>query len=333
MKKITSLGALLAWLAAPAQNIMTVQPGTTFYIRANTTVTFDKLALAPSADLVITGANAVNKTAAPLHPLARPSINQAYNFLNTVTRYSGSITVYFNDADLNGLNKNLLAINVYNGAAWQAYTPSVVNSTANYVTTNGLTNLSLNELTLSSSNVPLPVQFVGFSTACANGGAVLRWSTAQEAGSLRFDVERSADGSTWEPAGQVQAAGNAGTLRDYSFAEAQSTGTYYRVVLIDANGRKQSGPVLHNACAASTVFSVYPNPVRNRLTIVQNATKGGECKLLLYDAAGKLVKQSVHTVAAGTNYIAVPVEDLPAGTYRLRLQQGETINATTVVKE
>lgn len=333
MKKITLPVALLVWLAAPAQNVMTVQPGTAFYIHANTTVTFDKLVLVPSADLVIAGANAVNKTAAPLSPLARPSINQAYNFLNTVMGYSGSITVYFNDADLNGLNKNLLALNVYNGAAWQAYTPSVVNTTANYVTTNGLTLLSLNELTLSSANVPLPVQFVGFSTACANGSVVLRWSTAQEAGSLRFNVERSANGSTWEPAGQVQAAGNAGTLREYSFADAQSTGTYYRIVLIDANGRKQSGPVLRNACAASTVFSIYPNPVRNRLTVVQKTSKGGECKLLLYDATGKLVKQSVHTVAAGTNYFAVSVENLPAGIYRLRLQQGETIDGTTVVKE
>lgn len=324
---------LLGWLVAPAQNVLTLQPGAQFFIGANATVALDKLVLTPTADLTITGSNTVNKTATLVHPTSNTSIRQAFDFLSTITGYSGGITMYFNDADLNGLNKNALALNVNNGSAWNAYPPYIVNTTENYVTTIGLTNIPLNELTLAAANAPLPVVFSGFGLTCANGDPVLHWSTAQENGSAHFDIERSNDGGNWEPAGQVPAAGTSSSLREYSFTDRPTSGNYYRIVMTDITGRQQISTILRNACAVATVFSVYPNPVHDRLTVLLKSDNTGPCTLLLYDNGGKLLKQDVQATTPGTNYLTISMEGFATGTYLLRIRQNGQEKNTTIVKE
>ena len=46
-----------------------------------------------------------------------------------------------------------------------------------------------------------------FSVSAASENVLVEWKTDQESNSLKFDVERSADGVSWKQIGSVNAAG------------------------------------------------------------------------------------------------------------------------------
>ena len=92
-------------------------------------------------------------------------------------------------------------------------------------------------LTGSTSNfvpsvvIPLPVNFSAFTATKSGSQALLQWQTAQEENSHDFSIERSTDGTNYVSIGDVPAAGNSTTARNYSFTDvAPANGlNYYRL--------------------------------------------------------------------------------------------------------
>lgn len=76
-------------------------------------------------------------------------------------------------------------------------------------------------------------------------GASLNWSTQSENGSTQFEVLRSADGTSYSVIGTVSAAGNASTITNYSFVDANVLGgiNYYQVRLLHQNSTTISSNV------------------------------------------------------------------------------------------
>ncbi len=97
-----------------------------------------------------------------------------------------------------------------------------------------LTNFALTGTTsnfVPSTIVPLPVNFTSFTATRSGNEALLQWQTAQEQNSLDFSIERSTNGTNYTAIGDVPAAGNSNSARDYSFTDAApATGlNYYRL--------------------------------------------------------------------------------------------------------
>jgi hypothetical protein len=170
---------------------------------------------------------------------------------------------------------------------------------------------------------PLPVVLTAF-TAQAEGKAAarLRWTTASEKNSAWFDVERSSDGSSFEPLGQVAAQGTKTSPTSYTFldsklpaAAARHATYYYRLHQVDLDGTASYSPVRAVTLDGKAEFTLYPNPAHSAAT-VSGLPAGARVEVL--DALGRPVATATATAdASGTAQLALPT-GLAAGVYLVR---------------
>lgn len=174
--------------------------------------------------------------------------------------------------------------------------------------------------TLSNILEPLPVELVRFTAECAGQQTVLRWTTANESGVVRFAVERSIDGFEFAPIGQVAATGGQNGTTEYVFVDRSPINpAYYRLRTEEAIGE----PLLSNM--------VVSDCMSGDETVLVNAWDGGEtihvvirsaidqvAVIQIHDAAGKLVfrKEGV-ALSTGMNSFAFGQDGLATGLYTL----------------
>ncbi|MBO2012488.1 LamG-like jellyroll fold domain-containing protein [Hymenobacter negativus] len=166
---------------------------------------------------------------------------------------------------------------------------------------------------------PLPVTLVDFTARTQGDAVALSWTTASEKNSKSFEVERSADGTTFARIGTVAAAGSS-SPHVYELLDGQlPTGAavlYYRLKQVDLNGTFSYSPVRTVALTrAAAGLSLYPNPASHGAATLTGALPGAV--VTVFDALGRPV--TVGTAdAAGTAALVLPA-GLPAGVYVVRV--------------
>jgi len=108
---------------------------------------------------------------------------------------------------------------------------------------------------------PLPVEMLEFTASLQDKGTMVEWSTASENNSLKFDLYRSSDGSTWGLLDEIPAAGFSNSEVPYRyFDEDMLSGySYYKLIQIDIDGEEEIyGPVY-------TYRSVFTDPRKYNL--------------------------------------------------------------------
>jgi hypothetical protein len=177
---------------------------------------------------------------------------------------------------------------------------------------------------------PLPVVLTSFAGQAASTGNQLKWSTAQEVKSARFVVEASADGSTFAAIGELAAAGNSSTVRNYEYLDASATALnasrrYYRLRQVDLDGTTAYSPVVTltrvaaGPATAPKSLDAYPNPFAETFTVaLPGAAEPQAVALTLSTLAGRPVYATKLTLGAAPQALnALP--ELAAGVYVLRL--------------
>lgn len=165
---------------------------------------------------------------------------------------------------------------------------------------------------------PLPIELLGLDAQAQGRLVRVAWSTATERNNERFEVERSADASTFMTIGGVPGAGNSTSMLYYSWEdEAPLNGTsYYRLRQVDHDGKYSLSPtvvVLRNYNGAP---AIYPNPVEDHVRIVvPSLPQGGAIKVL--DAIGRCVEQ---VWSGGNDILSLPTADWPTGVYQIILE-------------
>ncbi|WP_165903583.1 proprotein convertase P-domain-containing protein [Hymenobacter gummosus] len=209
---------------------------------------------------------------------------------------------------------------------------------ANTVTLNGLNHLSL--WTLGSSATPLPVSLTSFEAKRQGADALLTWTTAQEKNNRGFEVQVSTDGRTFRRLGFVASeAPNSTTARRYQFLdrEAGKQGLrYYRLRQLDLDGTEAFfGPkAVQFEGGVKLAVSVLPNPFGQQLSVDVTSPAAGATELLLYDALGRVVLRQPVQLGAGAQRVELrEVQQLPAGTYLLRLSSAGQTGTVRVVKQ
>ncbi|HEX7903309.1 MAG TPA: T9SS type A sorting domain-containing protein [Chitinophagaceae bacterium] len=157
----------------------------------------------------------------------------------------------------------------------------------------------------------LPVTLTAFTASVQKSSVLLKWTTTTEIDHDHFDIERSTDNNSFVSIETVAAQGNANVLTNYSIRDisAQPGMNYYRLKIVDINGR-----FTYSATVASKVnyiksVVVIKNPVDDILTI--QVRQAGLLKL--YNNAGQLVRNL--SLKKGIN--EVPVKELKNGIYYL----------------
>lgn len=114
----------------------------------------------------------------------------------------------------------------------------------------------------------LPVTLVSFKVDVEESAAMLSWSTTEETGSDRFDVEHSMNGKQWSKIGSVVSTGESTVRRDYQFSHnAPDHGNnYYRLKMVDKN-MTFAYSAIRNIMLTEEPFAIFPNPTSETLTI------------------------------------------------------------------
>jgi hypothetical protein len=327
LRLLTVLFCILS-VQAFSQAGLYIASGSNFFINSGTIVSVDGLVLTPSVNYNILGTNAVTRDATATPPPPTNYIQRVYHLLQTLPAYSGDITIYYQDAELNGIAEAALNLDVYNGSTWNIYSPTVRDATNNFVSTTGLTNINLKQLTLATLTA-VPVALSSFNVRNDNCIAMLNWTTATEQNSKHFEVQLSTDGINFNTVGIVPSNGNSNIERHYNFSSnLVNPNNYFRLQMVDIDGSTKSGPiVMVTSTCTNRVITMYPNPSRNTVT-VRGLT--GDSRLFLLDNLGQVIK-SIKT----SNYSeTLDIATLPAGAYLLQvLHNNKVIDNIKVVKE
>ncbi|GGB10026.1 discoidin domain-containing protein [Puia dinghuensis] len=165
---------------------------------------------------------------------------------------------------------------------------------------------------------PLPVTLVNFTGAVTGQSVLLRWTTAQEQNSDRFEVERSIDGAHYTTLTTVQAAGNSTIERQYSAEDATPVEgvDYYRLRLVDLDGKFTYSPVVLIHYGRQTAPLLFPNPASSYFTLIAGAQPITEVRV--YDLTGRMALQLLAGNAGPT--LTLPCSKLSAGLYFVEIR-------------
>jgi len=171
---------------------------------------------------------------------------------------------------------------------------------------------------------PLPVTFLSVSANKLGAAVKVDWKVAAERGIQRYEVERSADGSTFAKTGTVTATGNNSTDLGYSWMDATPlSGTnFYRIKSIGVGGEiKYTNIVKVSFGDVKPAFAIAPNPVEGSVVNLQFRNQAaGRYTIRLMSNAGQAVFTKVLEHAGGnsTQLISLP-SAIARGAYQLEI--------------
>ncbi len=179
----------------------------------------------------------------------------------------------------------------------------------------------------------LPVELSSFTAASVDGKVTLKWKTATEVNSARFEIERSnkAENAAWKSVGSVRSAGISNSPREYSYTDNQLVvGKYnYRLKTVDNDGSYAYSSVIEVTVAAPRVFTVsqnYPNPFNPSTVINFSLPQSGKVSLSIYNVLGQKVMTLLdETLEAGTYQRSFNAAGLASGTYVYQLRAGNSV--------
>jgi hypothetical protein len=195
-------------------------------------------------------------------------------------------------------------------------------------------------IVLAEEDDELPISMVSFESSCLTNGTMLSWTTATEENTAYFTVERSFDGQNFTALGEVKAAGNSASTRDYSYLDTTSYSSvaYYRLAETDVNSNTKYFQVITADCHITTPFAlvIYPNPNQgNYLNVhLSGLQNNSNVELQVVDMLGRqVVPPSYH--AADENGTLISGLDLnynlPKGIYNLVIQTGGSLMTRSFV--
>ncbi len=147
----------------------------------------------------------------------------------------------------------------------------------------------------------LPVELSTFYASVKGRDVFLNWTTITEINSKLFNIERSTDGLLWMTIGEIEAAGNSYSIRNYSFIDRNlNHGQFkYRLKIIDNDGSFKYSDEINVSVNLPIEYAVnqnYPNPFGTTNYLDNPSTRieyqlptDSKVKLELYDVLGNLI--------------------------------------------
>ena len=329
-----------ATLSETAGSLVLGNLTTTRTVSQSTNNTFGGIGVEINAADAAPGSTSVTRvTGTALTGNSNNSIKRYFTINPTVNAdLNASLVFHYDDrtAELNSLTESTLQLfkSTDAGSTW-VLGAGTVNTTANTITLNGVTDFSM--WTAGSSTSPLPVELTSLTASVSGRDIAIAWKTATEVNVSKFVVERSLNGK-WSTAGEVAAFGNSSSPRNYSFVDKNlAVGNYtYRLKMVDNDGTYEYSTVMATAeISVPTEFSVaqnYPNPFNPGTMISFDLPNDAQVVVELYAVTGtKIATVSNSHMNAGYNsfYLSMSKYNLPSGAYFYKVSATEPATGKT----
>ncbi|MBI3236085.1 MAG: T9SS type A sorting domain-containing protein, partial [Bacteroidetes bacterium] len=258
------------------------------------------------------------------------------------TGYEYDGTIYYDEALLGNISSEstIRMAKAPDGGsgAWKVHASSTVDATNNLVRLKRLNSFS--SFTVSDNVQPLPISLVTFNAIAQKSDVSLTWQTAAEFGSSHINVLRSIDGKTFEKIAVLKAQGNAFSSTDYNFLDQNATSLqttqsiYYQLEMVDVNGAMNYSEIqLVSFKKSLVVTSMYPQPMGEQINIQLNVNEASQLRISLIDMSGKLMMTDTKAYQSGQNIVSFSTSELATGMYLIRIENGEDITITKVLKK
>ncbi len=180
----------------------------------------------------------------------------------------------------------------------------------------------------------LPIDLISFDASWLQKGktAQLGFTTDKESGLCCFDIEKSLDGFNFYSISTLPAK-NSPRRQSYSFIDNNATSKkqFYRLKIKGEAGQIEYSNIQQLQNNGTTEILVFPNPTTDVLQLQLNSSFD-KMNVQIINSAGQTVKQ-LNNLSTSNQTITIPVQNLPAGQYWLRLQSGSEKQVLQFVKE
>lgn len=246
-----------------------------------------------------------------------------------------------------------------NGTLWQyvaSYTISPANTTLSdsgdlyrAIVSGTATNLSssscsftetTNYITLNVSDcgVPLEVDLTSFTGLLKSSLVTLNWTTTGEKESLKFDIEKSINKSSFIPVYSTTSLNESTDLiKNYSWTDPDllKGKVYYRLKIYNTEGRIKYSQILvfSNSNESLELVSIN-NPFNTLLSFTVYSPGNKMINSRLIDASGKTVKSISFPLVKGVNYLRIDNTSLlQPGIYILWLESNGEMIQRKLIKQ
>ena len=207
----------------------------------------------------------------------------------------------------------------HDGTMWEAMIDSTTTGSPATFAFNAYSYTTLDSVTdfspytvASGTQYPLSVKLSDISAVNVGARNKINWTSSSEVAGARYELQSSADGRNFAAMTTVNAKGEASSYT-YFDNNAVTGINYYRIKLIDADGKSAYSKVVSATVGASSAFAVeaYPNPVSSVVTVKINGTMAENAAVEITDVTGKVIK----SVKLNSNMAEINVSDVAAGVY------------------
>lgn len=159
-----------------------------------------------------------------------------------------------------------------------------------------------------------------------NGQNEIYWETTSEVSLANFELQRSADGLTFEPVGTVAAMGNQSQGAVYQLSDpSPHQVTYYRLREVNINGTATYSDVItvNSAAESFRLNGVHVDVNTDELRVNLDAYNvDRQVTIFITDAFGKRVYLEERTLSPGHHDLRFDVSALGAGYYMISIADG-----------
>lgn len=187
------------------------------------------------------------------------------------------------------------------------------------------TPAEVNSVWTNICTIALPVELESFTGTKSGTGVLLNWKTGNEISIAGYQIERSADGSSFTAIGNVSSAHLPSYIYSFTDTKPLAGDGWYRLKITDLNGSSRYSPLLKINFKPGAGMQLYPNPASDLVMINGIADHG---ILKLYNATAVLLK----TLTATGEAMSISIGSYPPGVYILEYSNAHTTERQKLVK-
>lgn len=167
-----------------------------------------------------------------------------------------------------------------------------------------------------------PIKLSSFNVYKKGAKNQLDWTVSQEINALSFDVQRSTNGKDFTTIAAMPIL-NSGTKYNYQDNNPLLSENYYRLKMIDVDGKYSYSPIKSVNNKKHLSLNVYPNPAKENLAVTMSNDIDIPIMVEISTITGSIAMQKNITPINGNNTIIINIASLAKGSYLVIATAGD----------
>jgi hypothetical protein len=189
---------------------------------------------------------------------------------------------------------------------------------------------------LSKSCFILKAAITSFSGNVSNKNAELNWLVTNNSEINYFEIESSSDGIHFSVVAKIKTSPSAFSNMGYKFIDdllqKKSDLFYYRLKMVHNDDNISYSKIIRLSLNESWNVNIFPNPVNDNMQINIYAPSAENMEISIYDAWGRLMRQTNRNISKGNSKINLSdFQNWAPGIYSVKIVSGKNIYAEKVI--